>query len=209
MPKWNQPAKDLAGKRFGKLEAVEYVKGSRWICKCDCGATTVVTTVKLTSGHTQTCGGHSRARPTAIKDFTPSMYSLYQRWTSLRSRCNNPDDHAYENYGGRGVTYDPRWDMFEVFLAEVGIPSNLKHQLDRIDNDKGYFKGNVRWVPQQKNLNNKRTNRSLTHDGRTQTIAEWAEELNIHYRTLNNRINRGWDVQRALTTSSKTGWTGS
>jgi hypothetical protein len=72
-------------------------------------------------------------------------------------------------------------------------------QIDRIDNSKGYYKGNCRWATQKVNLNNRRGNRVITFGGFTGTITQWAEQLGINPRTLNNRINRGWPLERALT----------
>lgn len=117
----------------------------------------------------------------------------------MRARCRSSNDSAYANYGGRGITVSPEWEDFGVFLADMGRRPSSKHQLDRIDNEKGYSKGNCRWTNSTQNHNNTRTNRTLEFNGRRQTIAEWAAELGINYRTLNNRINRGWTVERALT----------
>lgn len=55
---------DLAGRRFGRLTAIRYVKGystprgSRdgWLCRCDCGNEIVVATSSLTHGRTRSCG---------------------------------------------------------------------------------------------------------------------------------------------------------
>lgn len=41
--------------------------------------------------------------------------------------------------------------------------------------------------------------RTITYNGKTQTISEWAEEIGISYFTLYRRLSRGWDVERALT----------
>lgn len=41
----------------------------------------------------------------------------------------------------------------------------------------------------------------LTHNGKTQTITQWANELGIKRETLASRIERGWDIERALTAS--------
>jgi len=55
-------AMDLTGERFGKLIAIRPLEERtnsgqiRWLCKCDCGNTTTVTTSTLTSGHTRSCG---------------------------------------------------------------------------------------------------------------------------------------------------------
>ena len=41
----------------------------------------------------------------------------------------------------------------------------------------------------------------LTFDGRTQTIREWAAELEMPWPTLYDRVNRnGWSIEEALTT---------
>lgn len=52
--------KKLAGKKFGKLEVVrEYDvknRNRRWLCKCDCGNSTVTTTSKLLNGKIKSCG---------------------------------------------------------------------------------------------------------------------------------------------------------
>lgn len=43
--------------------------------------------------------------------------------------------------------------------------------------------------------------RELTYAGKTQTIREWAAELNMPWPTLYDRINRnGWTVEEALCT---------
>lgn len=68
--------------------------------------------------------------------------SLYARWKAMRNRCNDPFN---ARYGGRGISYDLRWNDYEVFAADVGEPPPGL-VLDRRDNDKGYFKDNVRWV---------------------------------------------------------------
>jgi hypothetical protein len=125
-------------------------------------------------------------------------YAGYGLWRQMHYRCNTSTAPEYRNYGARGIKVCPEWKSFERFIADMG-ERPPKHQLDRIDNDGGYSKENCRWVLQKVNLNNKRTNRRIEYKGRIQTIAQWAEELNIHYRTLNNRLNRGWTVERAFT----------
>lgn len=44
---------------------------------------------------------------------------------------------------------------------------------------------------------------TITHDGKTQTVSEWAEEVGLNYFTLYRRLSRGWDIERALNTGSK------
>lgn|GEM_PF-7073678 len=76
-------------------------------------------------------------------------------------RCEDPQNEDYKNYGGRGITVDPRWKDFNVFLKEVGMRPSKFHSLDRIDNDKGYFKENCRWATSSEQNKNRRASPSL------------------------------------------------
>lgn len=60
-------------------------------------------------------------------------------------------------------------------------------------------KENCRWVTRRQNLSNRRNNRLITYRSRTLTITEWARESGFNERTLSNRINRGWPLDRAFT----------
>lgn len=71
---------------------------------------------------------------------------IYWSWYSMKTRCGNPNHADYPNWGGRGITYDPRWECFLTFFEDMGPRPSKKHSLDRIDNDQGYFKENCRWV---------------------------------------------------------------
>lgn len=80
----------------------------------------------------------------------------YKVWVGLRQRCDNRRDSKYPNYGGRGISYDPKWVDFRVFCADVGArPAGTS--LDRFpDNDGDYTKGNVRWATPKQQANNRR-----------------------------------------------------
>jgi hypothetical protein len=67
----------------------------------------------------------------------------YRAWVGLRNRCN---DHTNEHYGSRGISYTPYWNSFDHFLADMGVPPTLMHQLDRRDSNGSYTKTNCRWV---------------------------------------------------------------
>ncbi len=125
---------------------------------------------------------------------------MYHAWVAMRARCNNPNDSAYANYGGRGIKVCSRWSIFAPFAADMG-DRPAGHQLDRIDNEGDYEPDNCRWVLPVENLNNKRTSHRVWWGGESLTITQWAYRLNIHPRTLANRIGRGWPIERAMTTA--------
>lgn len=54
-------AKDITGQRFGMLTVMKRAGTNKyrkalWKCKCDCGRTTVVSSVDLVTGNTKSCG---------------------------------------------------------------------------------------------------------------------------------------------------------
>lgn len=96
-------------------------------------------------------------RPTHGKKGTRA----YAAWQRMKSRCDNPNLPNYEDYGGRGLSYDTAWVRFEAFHKDMGkCPKGLS--LDRIDNDKGYYKENCRWATRTQQNNNQRTRKDNT-----------------------------------------------
>lgn len=78
----------------------------------------------------------------------------YKSWAEMKKRCDNPNQVYYNRYGGRGITYQEDWKDFENFYRDMGdCPEGL--ELDRIDNNGNYEKGNCRWVTHKVNCNNR------------------------------------------------------
>ena|ERR1700676_5087415 len=85
-----------------------------------------------------------------------SSTATYNIWVLMRRRCDKPTDAAYNNYGGRGITYCPEWAAFDNFLRDMGWrPAGMC--LDRIDNNRGYYKENCRWASKKANNRNQRS----------------------------------------------------
>ena len=134
-----------------------------------------------------------------VKKWTnPTNCATYNSWKAMRARCLNPLHAAYHNYGGRGVSICDRWESYDNFVFDMGF-APAKCSLDRIDNAKGYFAANCKWSTVKEQLNNQRRNVRLTLNGRTQTAAQWAEELGLHAGTILKRIQKyGCDAESAL-----------
>ena len=121
----------------------------------------------------------------------------YRIWTGMKQRCIIPK-HKHRNYQGRGISVCERWQIFPNFLADMGRRPSPQHSLDRIDSNRNYEPGNVRWATRIQQNRNMRTVRRLTYNGLTLSVPEWAERLGINIATLRVRLHRGRNVQRAL-----------
>lgn len=83
-----------------------------------------------------------------------SKTNTYKIWNGMKARCKGTSgEHSKTRYHDRGITYDPRWEHFENFLADMGERPAGK-DLDRKDGDKGYWKDNCRWVLRGHNNSN-------------------------------------------------------
>lgn len=139
---------------------------------------------------------HGFARPGRIE-------KLHSVWRSMLARCSNPNLDKFRYYGGRGITVCDEWKAdylsFRTWAHANAYAEGLT--IERVDNDSGYSPGNCRWVDRKMQARNRRTSRLITHRGRTQTQAAWADETGISQTLIHARLNKlGWPVERALTT---------
>lgn len=127
----------------------------------------------------------------------------YITWGNMIQRCTNPKNTYYCNYGGRGIEVCESWLSFINFYRDMGDKPTPEHTLDRIDNNGPYSLENCRWSSREQQDTNKRSNVWITHDGRTMTLTQWANETGIHYVTITARLSRGWSIAEALTLPTK------
>lgn len=114
----------------------------------------------------------------------------------MKHRCADSNDNRY---GGRGISFDVRWESFSSFLEDMGERPAGK-TLDRINNSLGYSKQNCQWATPKQQQNNRRNNVMLEFNGQTMTEAQWAERLGCNRITLKTRRRRGWTVEETLST---------
>ena len=93
-----------------------------------------------------------RLWPTRHGMYTSSEYSC---WKNMKARCQNQNNPAYHNYGGRGITVCEAWKKFEAFYSDMGpCPDGM--WIERVDNNGNYEPDNCTWTARTTNQRNRR-----------------------------------------------------
>lgn len=199
---------DLTGQKFGRLTVIRRGETSKcgqtkWVCKCECGKEKTVDSYNLRHGKSLSCGCLSRE----ITSKTRKVHGLTKTrihgiWSNMKTRCYNTNDHAFERYGGRGITVCEEWKDDFMSFYNWAMSNGYKDDLsiDRIDNNKGYSPDNCRWATAKEQNNNKRNVYKVTYQGKTQTLSQWAVELNVSHGILLRRFNKGLPLNEVFDT---------
>lgn len=196
------------GQRFGRLTVVKLGPPSksgdrRWWCECSCGSACVlVSSNGLLCKGTGSCG--CIHRETVSKQFSTHGQSgtpEHKCWMHIRQRCENPNDHSYPDYGGRGIRVCERWQSFELFLSDMGPRPKRGYSIERIDVDGNYTPENCIWATAQQQARNKRVSIWIEYNGERLHIKEWEQRTDIDWGTLRHRyVDLSWSAERTLTT---------
>lgn len=164
-----------------------------WLCQCVCLLIKAIEQHNLIRGKSKSCG--------CWRGDLMSQRPEYIIWRDMLGRCLNPKNPGFQAYGGRGITIDESWQKsFRYFFADVGHRPSPEHSIERINNDAGYFPGNVRWATRTEQGRNRRSSRYISCFDHRMTLIAWAECTSIPAKTIARRLNRGWTTEQALTT---------
>ena len=193
------------GEKFNRWTVLGRLPKSRMVCLCSCGREGIVSSGNLRSSKSQSCGClklerlSQRATHGAcqVEGYTPE----YRSWCHIVDRCCNPKAPAFHRYGGRGILICPEWRAsFEAFRDHIGPRPSSSHSVERIENNKGYEPGNVKWpLPREQSRNTSR-NHLMTLNGETMCLTDWASRIGLGVGTLWARTKAGWTDERALLT---------
>lgn len=121
---------------------------------------------------------------------------LYQAWSRMRDRVNNPNATGYKYWGGRGIKHQFSWNKIENFVTDMGATFVDGLTLDRIDPNGDYTKENCRWLSKADQNRNRRDN--IKYKG--ETTAEASRRLGGGKNIVNQRISiYGWSLEDAFT----------
>lgn len=187
-----------------------------WKCLCDCGKIKIVRGSSLRGEVIRSCGC-LRNEANTKRLWKHGQAGIYQKgkgcirkqtkeynaWCDAKHRIDNPKNKRYEKYKDKKMCAGFR-SGFNIFWAIVGPCPDKSLSLHRIDNEGHYSCGqcdeckangwpmNCKWGTDQEQANAKSTNRYLTFNGKTQTIAQWAREWNTQASYIYTRLYRGW-----------------
>lgn len=125
---------------------------------------------------------------------------LFSIWANMKSRCYNQNTTHYSRYGARGITVCEEWkDDFQAFY-DWAISNGYEDHLtiDRIDNDGNYEPSNCRWATVNEQSTNRSTNHVVTINGISKCLMDWCVDCGVNYKTVKDRLKRGWTYEDAL-----------
>lgn len=157
---------------------------------CDCGNKSVANVERLRTGEKKSCGCYLSGCKKRIR--------ARNAWKGMISRCTNPKNKSYKNYGGRGIKVCKRWlESSDNFIADMGLPEE-KLQIDRIDNNGNYEPKNCRWTTAFINSQNRRNTIFATIKGETASVSVHARNLGISTSAVYARIKKGMTPEKAI-----------
>lgn len=152
--------------KFWKLSIVKEVdkkwKHRYFLCECECWNKKEIILDSLIYWKSKSCWCYNlevrkRKKPELRKYWTNIICrknKLYNVFSWIKSRCNNPKNKSYKNYWWRWIKCE--WKNFWDFLRDMWEMYKEWLQIDRIDVNWNYCKENCRWVTNKENCNNRR-----------------------------------------------------
>ena len=173
-------------KDLGMLYANSNSKQKRryGIFKCECGKEFKAQIANIKSKHTVSCGCMTHENS---KKHGQRGHEIYHVWKNIKSRCLNPKNKAYINYGARGISICNRWLDINNFIEDM-YPTYIKGlSIDRINNDGNYEPSNCRWTNrtvQQRNTRKLQKNNKTGYRGVYKVKNKFSARIGVNYKHI-------------------------
>ena len=179
---------DLIGQRYGRLTVIErdLSRESRrayWLCRCDCGNYKSIRGDGL--GRVQSCGCLKKEQDIknlGIKNnHNKTHHPAFSIWNAMMNRCNNPNQRAYSDYGGRGIIVCDEWKDVTTFcewMDDNGFKKGLS--IERIDVNGNYCPDNCELIPKSHQTWNTRKTTYIQIGGDKIPLAKTARKLGLN-----------------------------
>lgn len=217
--------KNLSGNKVNKLYIDHYVgmtdsNEHLYYCICDCGNVLIARGVYVISGKIKSCGCIGMEKRSKImteynKNRTyeertklhlthgESKTRLYKIWVGIKTRLFNPNATHYEYYGGKNLNMYEEWIppnsgfvKFKEWAIDNGYDDTKT--IDRIDNSKGYYPDNCRWITQKDQLYNTTRSVFIKYDKYNYPASIWSKITGIEPGVICRRYYDGKDIKDVL-----------
>ncbi len=118
----------------------------------------------------------------------------------MLQRCLNPKHPSYADYGGRGITVCDEWRESASAFVRYVSPRPKGMTLERIDNDRGYEPGNIRWATRAEQVRNRRNNIIVQLGEERLVLKDACARLGMSYDAIWRRLKRGASLQTVFNT---------
>ena len=205
---------DLSNQVFGDLTVIKRAEDrygrTRWLCRCSCGKYVERYAYDLKYGNTTSCGCKKYEKISKKEKLHGmSKTKFYKKFYGMKSRCYNPNNKRYKNYGGRGIKVE--WNSFEEFKNDM-YDSYLQHikkygekntTIDRIDVNGNYCKENCRWATIKEQNQNTTRNIVIKYKDKEYTVNELSKIIHISSKCIYERLSLGWSIEKIIKKNKK------
>lgn len=190
------------GDKFNRLTYLSELEPQRskqgWVIRralfqCDCGKEHAANLHAVRNGAVKSCGCFRVERQkVANASHGMSGTPTYKAWNSMMSKA------WYQQ-----ASVCPKWKKFEGFLKDMGERPERAGGIVRISKKEGFNKRNTRWSFREILVKTSGQTTTVQIDGIDLSLTRAAARMNVNKDTFFDRLARGWEVRRALTTPAK------